>query len=141
MQATVRWDKNMAFSGETATGHLLKMDSAPEFGGMNTGPRPTELVLHAVAGCTGMDIISILKKMRLEPTSFQLDIEGERAPTPPKRFFRISLHYRFEGDLPEEKVVRAIELSKEKYCSVAHSLNAEISAFYSINGIKSERKL
>ncbi|MDR6121385.1 putative redox protein [Bacillus sp. SLBN-46] len=141
MELTVKWDEKMAFSGTTPSGHEIKMDAAPEVGGENTGARPTELLLHAVAGCTGIDIISILHKMRLEPSSFQMDVKGERADDHPKKFTTINIHYALEGDLPEEKVVRAIQLSKDKYCSVSHSLSAEISASYSINGVKGQQSI
>ncbi|MEH7299025.1 OsmC family protein [Neobacillus drentensis] len=141
MELTIKWNEKMAFSGTTPSGHEIKMDAAPEVGGENTGARPTELLLNAVAGCTGIDIISILHKMRLEPSSFQMDVKGERADDHPKKFTTINIHYALEGDLPEEKVVRAIQLSKEKYCSVSHSLSAEISASYSINGVKGEQSI
>jgi putative redox protein len=114
------------------------MDASEDVGGQNSGARPTELVLSAVAGCTGIDIISILQKMRLEPISFQMDIKSDRAENHPKRFTHIHIHYALEGDLPEEKVVRAIELSNDKYCSVSHSLNAEMTTSYSINGINGQ---
>ncbi|MEH7436867.1 OsmC family protein [Neobacillus drentensis] len=141
MELTVKWNEKMAFSGTTPSGHEIKMDAAPEVGGENTGARPTELLLNAVAGCTGIDIISILHKMRLEPSSFQMDVKGERADDHPKKFTTINIHYALEGDLPEDKVVRAIQLSKDKYCSVSHSLSAEISASYSINGVKGEQSI
>jgi putative redox protein len=141
MELSVKWNEKMAFSGTTPSGHEIKMDAAPEVGGENTGARPTELLLNAVAGCTGIDIISILHKMRLEPTSFQMDVQGERADDHPKKFTTINIHYALEGDLPEEKVVRAIQLSKDKYCSVSHSLSAEITASYSINGVKGSQAL
>ncbi|MFD1849898.1 OsmC family protein [Oceanobacillus bengalensis] len=134
MELSVKWNGKMAFSGETPSGHELKMDAAEAIGGQNTGARPTELLLNAVAGCTGIDIISILTKMRLEPTTFHMDVKAERADDHPKRFTTIHTHYILEGELPEEKVVRAIKLSKDKYCSVAHSLNAEMTASYSLNG-------
>jgi putative redox protein len=102
----------------------------------NSASRPMELLVHAVAGCTGIDIMSILKKMRLEPTSFHMEVEGERADDHPKRFTSMNIHYAFEGDLPEDKVIRAIQLSKDRYCSVSHSLNATITISYSINRSK-----
>ena len=123
----------MAFSSTTPSGHQIKMDAAEEVGGQNTGARPTELLLNAVAGCTGIDIISILHKMRLNPTSFSIEVDGSRAEDHPKRFTKINVNYVLEGDLPESKVIRAIQLSKDKYCSVAHSLNSTITASYSIN--------
>ncbi|MDR4949599.1 OsmC family protein [Neobacillus cucumis] len=141
MDLTIKWNGKMAFAGTTPSGHEIKMDAAPEVGGENTGARPTELLLQAAAGCTAMDIISILQKMRLEPTSFQIDVDGERAEEHPKRFTNINLHYALDGDLPEDKVIRAIQLSKDKYCSVSHSLNAEITVSYSINGVKGEREI
>jgi putative redox protein len=141
MKTTINWTGKMAFSSVTPSGHEIKMDAAQEIGGENSGARPTELLLNAVAGCTGIDIISILQKMRLEPTSFLMDVEGERAEDHPKKFTNIKIHYALEGDLPEEKVIRAIQLSKDKYCSVSHSLSASISVSYSINGVKGERDL
>ena len=96
---------------------------------------PTELLLHPVAGCTGMDIISILKKMRLDPFIFpDGDLKVSELEDNPKRFTDIHIHYAFRGDLPEDKVIRAIQLSKDRYCSVSHSLNATITVGYSING-------
>lgn len=131
----------MAFSGATPSGHEIKMDAAEEIGGENSGARPTELLLNAVAGCTGIDIISILQKMRLEPKSFQMQVKGQRADEHPKRFTAIHIHYSLEGDLPEDKVIRAIQLSKDKYCSVSHSLNANITVSYSINGVEGKNHL
>jgi putative redox protein len=141
MELKINWKEKMAFSGVTPTGHEFIMDAAPEVGGENSGPRPTELLLQAVAGCTGIDIISILHKMRLEPTSFHMDVKGERADEHPKRFTSIHIHYALEGELPEDKVVRAIQLSKDKYCSVSHSLNSEITVSYSINGVNGEKNI
>ena len=125
MKTTISWTGNMAFSSTTPSGHSLTMDASGEIGGENKGPRPTELLLNAVAGCTGIDIISILTKMRLSPTAFHMDVEGTRAEEHPKKFTTVHIHYSFEGVLPEDKVVRAIELSKDKYCSVSHSLNSK----------------
>lgn len=134
MKTKIDWTEKMAFSGITPSGHEIKMDAAEEVGGTNSGARPTELLLNAVAGCTGIDIISILNKMRLNPTTFYMEVEGKRAEDHPKRFTDINIHYVLAGDLPEDKVIRAIQLSKDKYCSVSHSLSASITATYSING-------
>lgn len=134
MKTSVTWTGQMAFSSFTPSGHELKMDAAEEVGGQNSGARPTELLLHAVAGCTGIDIISILQKMRLNPVSFHMEVEGTRAEDHPKRFTKVHIHYALEGELPEDKVIRAIMLSKDKYCSVSHSLSAAITVSYSING-------
>lgn len=141
MEMTVKWTGDMAFSSQTPSGHDIRIDAAEKVGGKNTGPRPTELLLNAVAGCTGIDIMSILQKMRLNPTSFTMKVDGTRAEDHPKRFTKINIHYALEGDLPEDKVVRAIDLSKNKYCSVSHSLNSEISVSYSINGVQGEKQI
>lgn len=141
MEMTINWNGKMAFSGVTPSGHEIKMDAAQEIGGENSGARPTELLLNAVAGCTGIDIISILQKMRLDPKSFEMQVKGERADDHPKRFTGINIHYALEGDLPEDKVIRAIQLSKDKYCSVSHSLNADITVSYSINGVEGKQSL
>ncbi|MDC3415281.1 OsmC family protein [Aquibacillus sp. 3ASR75-11] len=141
MKTIVKWTDQMAFSGLTPSGHEIKIDAAESVGGQNSGARPTELLMQAVAGCTGIDIISILKKMRLEPVSFHMELEEERAEDHPKRFTNINIHYALEGELPEDKVIRAIKLSKDKYCSVSHTLNATIEVSYSINGSKGEKTI
>lgn len=134
MKATINWTGQMGFTGITPSGHEIKMDAAIEVGGTNSGARPMELLLNALAGCTGIDIINILHKMRLNPVAFSMEVEGSRAEEHPKRFTDIHIHYLLEGDLPEAKVERAIRLSEEKYCSVSHTLNAKITMSYSING-------
>ncbi|RFU69264.1 OsmC family peroxiredoxin [Peribacillus saganii] len=141
MQTTINWTGDMAFSGTTPSGHEIKMDAAPEVGGNNSGARPMELLLHSLAGCTGIDIVMILKKMRFEPSAFKMEIEGSRAEEQPRRFTDIHIHYSLEGELPEDKVVRAIKLSKDKYCSVSHSLNVNVVASYSINGVKGSQNI
>lgn len=141
MKSTIKWAGKMAFSGDSPSGHEIKMDASEEVGGQNSGARPTELLLHAVAGCTGIDIISILNKMRLEPTSFLMEVAGDRAKEHPKKFTNVSIHYSLEGNLPEHKVVRAIQLSKDTYCSVSHSLSAKVTVSYSVNGVKGKNDL
>lgn len=141
MKTTIEWAGKMAFTGMTPSGHQVIMDAPEGGGGENKGPRPTELLLNAVAGCTGIDIISILTKMRHNPTSFKMEVEAERADKHPKKVTKLHIHYALEGDLPEDKVVRAIKLSKNTYCSVSHSLSAEISVSYSINGNRGEQNV
>ncbi|AOH55023.1 OsmC family protein [Peribacillus muralis] len=141
MKTNIKWTGDLAFSGTTPSGHEVKMDAAEDVGGQNSGARPTELLLQSLAGCTGIDIVMILKKMRLEPLSFQMEIDGTRAEENPKRFTHYHIHYLLEGELPEDKVVRAIRLSKDTYCSVYHSLNASMAVSYSINGAKGQQKV
>ncbi|WP_124726444.1 OsmC family protein [Staphylospora marina] len=134
MNVEIRWQGNMHFESLTPSGHRFPLDAAPEAGGENKGPRPTEVLLSAVGTCSAIDIVEILKKMRLQVESFSMEIQGERAEEHPRRFTRVHMHYRLNGDLPENKVRRAVNLSLEKYCSVSHSLNAEITASFEING-------
>lgn len=133
--ATVRFVDGMQFVGTSASGHAVVMDAPKEVGGHNTGPTPMEMVLIALGGCTGMDVVSILRKMQVPFTRFEMAIQGERAPEYPKNFTKIQIVYKIWGDVPEEKVKRAIDLSLEKYCSVSNSLKpkAEISYTYQIN--------
>lgn len=133
MKAVLNWDGGMAFSGMTESGHMVLMDAGSESGGLNQGPRPPELFLHAAAVCTGMDIVYVLSKMRLEIDEFFIKIEGSRAPEHPKRFTDIAITYHIKGDLPDDKVVRAIKLSSETYCTVVHSLNVSVEYKFVLN--------
>jgi putative redox protein len=123
MECIVRWtgnDSGMSFIAETGSGHAVVMDGAPEAGGRNLGPRPMEMVLAGTGGCSAFDVVMILKKGRQAITACDVSLQAERAESDPKVFTRIHLHYRVKGrDLRPEAVARAIELSKEKYCSAS----------------------
>ncbi|SFJ39072.1 OsmC family protein [Thermoflavimicrobium dichotomicum] len=134
MKVEIQWKGKMHFETSTPSGHVLSLDAAPEIGGENKGPRPTEALLAAVGSCSGIDIVDILTKMRLHVESFSMEVAGERAEDHPRRFTQVHMHYKLTGNLPEEKVRRAVKLSVEKYCSVAQSLNAKLSASFEING-------
>ncbi len=136
MELRVDWQGKMAFSGTTPSGHPLIIDAKEEVGGENRGIRPMEMLLGAVVGCAGMDIIFILKKMELYPKAFKIEAKGERATSHPQRFTDIFIHFSFTGDFPNDKVFRAVELSLNKYCPVAYSIHANIHGSYSINGGK-----
>jgi len=109
--------------------HWIVMDSQEESGGHNAGPRPMELILMGLAGCTGMDVISILNKMKVKYNDFRIEITAEKATEHPKVYTKIHLKYRIWGDVPEDKLSTAIELSRTKYCSVGAMLSkaAEIT--------------
>lgn len=131
----VRWVEGMQFVGVGGSGHAVILDAGAEDGGSNTGPRPTEMLLTALGGCTGIDIIQILQKGRVAVDRFEMRITGERAETFPRKFVRIELEYLFWGNnIPVDKVGRAIALSKDKYCSVGATLSAsvEITTRYQI---------
>lgn len=135
MKAKVRLTGGMQFVGRAGSGHAVLLDAAPDVGGEDSAPRPMELVLIGLGGCTGMDVVSILRKMRLNWERFEILLEAERAPDHPKVFTKIHLIYRIWGEVPEEKLKRAIELSLGRYCSVTAMLRrtAEITYDYEIN--------
>lgn len=120
MQARIKWVENVAFLGETGSGHAVLMDGAPEGGGRNLGPRPMELLLIGAGGCTAYDVVHILKKSRAEISDCVAEIQAERADTDPKVFTKIHFHFIVTGkNLKPELVERAISLSAEKYCSAS----------------------
>ena len=135
MKARVKLAGGMQFVGRAESGHAVLMDAAAGVGGEDTAPRPMELVLIGLGGCTGMDVVSILRKMRLNWERFEILLEAERAPDHPKIFTKIHLVYRIWGEVPQEKLKRAIELSLERYCPVTAMLRraAEITYDYEIN--------
>lgn len=118
MKARVKWVEGMAFMAESASGHALIMDGAPDIGGRNLGPRPMELVLMGAGGCTSIDVVMILQKSRQDVTDCQVELTAERAEDHPKVFTKIHFHFIVKGrKLKPEVVERAINLSAEKYCS------------------------
>lgn len=124
MKARVQWVDGMAFMGETESGHAVVMDGAPEIGGRNIGPRPTEMVLLGLGGCTSIDVVMILQKQRQPVEDCIVEIEAERSETHPKVFTKIHVHFIVKGTgLDAKAVERAVNLSAEKYCSVSHMLN------------------
>jgi putative redox protein len=128
----VKWTGDMAF--ETVVDeHKILMDTKPEVGGKNSGPRPKLLLMVSLAGCTGMDVISILKKMKVVVTGFNMQVIGDIAEEHPKRFTAVKLVYEFTGnDLPVDKIRHAIELSQEKYCGVIATLKESVKINYEI---------
>lgn len=117
-RVNVEWLENMAFSAEV-NGHKIIIDGGESVGGENRGPRPKPFMLTALAGCTGMDVVSILKKMRVELDYFNVVVEGELTEEHPKHFIKMHVIYEFKGkDLPIEKLEKAINLSEERYCGV-----------------------
>ena len=118
MKARVKWVEGMAFMAESASGHAMVMDGAPDIGGRNRGPRPMEMVLMGAGGCTSIDVVMILQKSRQDVTDCQVELTAERAEDHPKVFTRIHFHFIVKGrKLKPEVVERAINLSAEKYCS------------------------
>lgn len=111
------------FEAKDAMGHTVKIDTSPETGGENFGIRPMQLLLMGLGGCSGIDIVSILKKQRQNVTGFRMRIEGEREPgKDPSLWKDIAIVFELEGDVDPEKAQKACALSIDKYCSVSETL-------------------
>jgi putative redox protein len=135
MECSVRWIDGVTFLAETGSGHLLTMDGAPEGGGRNLAPRPMEVVLVGTGGCAAYDVVVILKKNGQSVTGCEVKVSSERAPTDPKVFTRIHMHFVVRGKaLKRSLVEHAIRLSYEKYCSASIMLGktAEMSKDFEI---------
>ena len=124
-----QWLGNMLFNADTLGGNL-KIDAAAEVGGEGKGVRPKALMLTSLAGCTGMDIVSLLKKMRAEVDGLEINVAGELTDEHPKFYKKVLLEYIFYGkDLKKDKIEKAVQLSADKYCGVMEMFRqfAEIS--------------
>lgn len=120
MKARVKWVQDVMFVGESGSGHSVVMDGAPEAGGRNLGVRPMEMLLLGLAGCSGFDVVLILKRGREKVTDCVVEVDADRAETDPKIFTNIRMRYIVTGrSLDRAKVERAVKLSEEKYCSAS----------------------
>ena len=129
----MHWRGNMLFHSRTPSGHDVFMDSSPEVGGNDSAARPMEHFILALAGCTGMDVVSILSKMKLlkKVKSFDVKIEYERAKMHPKVYTWIKVLYIFEveKEIPHDKIKRAVKLSQDRYCSASAMLKKAVENF------------
>ena len=131
MNATVRWTDAMRFEGTPESGATITLDAKPEHGGTGRGPSPMETVLLALGGCTGMDVVSILRKMQAPFEGLEIRITADRAEAYPQVFTRIALEYVFTGPgLEADQVKRAVELSQTRYCSVSAMLRQAADLTY-----------
>ena len=129
IKAKLEWKENMQFVGQAGDGPSVILDN-PEG---KTGPTPMEMVLMGIAGCTAMDVISIMRKKRADVTGFQTNITGERAEDHPKRYTKVLIEFVLEGKgITPKDVERAIELSVTKYCSAIASVSAPVETSYRI---------
>ncbi len=136
VSVTTTWTSGMAFDSVVGNHHIT-LDSGQEFGGMDRGPNPKPLLLTSLGGCTGMDVVSLLKKMRIEFDSFSVTTEAEVSDEHPKFYTRVHLVYELTGkDLPPDKVKKAVDLSQERYCGVSEMLRkaAELTYEIRLNG-------
>jgi putative redox protein len=132
MHVELKWNNNMNFTATGKSAHPVLMDAAPAVGGDNLGPLPKELLLKSLAGCTAMDVISILRKMQVLPDTFRIEINSEISEDHPKIFTKIHLKYIYSGSTPEDKMKRAVELSQDQYCSVSAMLKKAVPITYEI---------
>jgi putative redox protein len=117
MKATVTWQGNMVFVGQPASGFPIQMDSDPSYGGTNSGIRPMEMIALGLAGCTAMDVLSILQKKRQQVTQFEVRVDAPRSSDYPMVFTKAAITYVVTGkNVNEDAVLRAIELTATKYC-------------------------
>ncbi|RUA06354.1 MAG: OsmC family protein [Gammaproteobacteria bacterium] len=117
---TVKWINGMNMIGKSASGHTIVMDGPEELGGQNLGVRPMEMLLLGMGGCTTVDVVSTLKKMRESVRDCRVEISAERADEHPKVFTNIHMHFIIEGsNLNDKKIKKAIALSADKYCSAS----------------------
>lgn len=116
---TTKWLGEMAFESNNPSGHTFKIDAGPDDGGKGEGFRPKALMLSSLAGCSGLDIASLIKKMKLEVDDFQMETIANLTDEHPKYYDKVVIEYHFHGgNLNEKKLQKAIDLSIEKYCGV-----------------------
>ena len=134
-RAKLAWQSALRFSAEPASGHGLTVDSVARPG--HAGPGPMELMLIGIAGCTAMDVVSILEKLRQRFSGLDIEIVGDRAEQHPKRLTAITITYRVRGEgLERDKVERAVELSHSTYCSAVASLREDCKVTTSIESLE-----
>ena len=132
MEVLVKQIKGITLAARADSQHWVVMDSDREVGGFNSASKPLELILIGLGGCTGMDVVSILKKMRVDLDDFEVVLKAERSEEHPKVFTHIQLQYRFFGkNLSKEKLEKAINLSRTKYCAVSAMLSKAVTIDYS----------
>jgi len=140
MKVRVKKIEGLKLVGETYSGHSVVIDTKKDVGGYESAPSPMEYLLIAVGGCTLMDVISILKKMKVKYDEIEIEVEGKRKEEHPKYFEEINLNYIIKGENVEiEKVEKAVNLSLEKYCSVSNNLKPKTKINYNIKIKKEER--
>lgn len=120
MKATIDWTGDASFKATSGSGHSVQLDGPPDHGGKDQGPRPMEMVLMGLGGCSSFDVMSILQKSRQDVTDCRCELDADRADAVPSVFTKIHLHFIVTGrNLKENLVKRAVALSAEKYCSAS----------------------
>lgn len=118
-EVKVTYKQGMQFETDNPTGYKTLIDTSPENGGNNDGLGPKAMMLSALAGCTGLDIVFVLNKMRVEVPHFEMKVKGQLTEEHPKTYNKVTLEYHFYGEaLDKEKIEKAVKLSKDQYCGV-----------------------
>jgi len=126
------WKGNMKFEANL-DGHSVVVDAANDSGGEDAGPRPKKLMLVALAGCTGMDVVSLLKKMRVDFDDLNIIVEGDVTEEHPKHYEKMHVIYKFKGrNLDPEKLKKAVDMSQERYCGVSAAYKKAMEVTYKI---------
>lgn len=115
---TTKWNGGLAFEADV-NGHAVKMDATTEFGGQDSGPSPKKLMLVALSGCTGMDVVSILKKMHVDFENLNIEVQGDVTDEHPRHYHKMHVIYSISGkNLPLDKIEKAVKMSEDTYCGV-----------------------
>ena len=131
-KVSTQWKDGLTFESEVV-GFKMVMDAKPEVGGQDRGPNPKPVMLSALTGCTGMDVASLMKKMRQDMTEFSIEASAQMTDDHPKHYGSIHIIYKFKGnDLDESKVKKAVDLSMEKYCGISYMLSKTAKITYDI---------
>lgn len=126
MKINMKWTGNYKFEGKSAFGHKIVTDASKTVGGEEAGYKPTELLLYGIAGCTGVDVVRLMKKQRQEMTSLEIEVTAEHNEDYPKPFHTFNIKYTARGkNLEEKRLKKAISMSEEKYCMVSLTMEHE----------------
>lgn len=133
MKTTTKWVSALAFDGVADTGHTVRIDTSVDGGGLDSGMNPKKMLLCAASGCSGMDVVDILHKMKVPFTRLEIEAEAEQTEEHPKVFKYVNMVYRVDA-APEhlDKVERAVSLSQEKYCGVSIMLSKHCKIGYRV---------
>ena len=139
MKVLTKWTGQRAFTAVGDSGYEVKMDATEKYFGEGKGVTPTEMLLASLAGCIGIDVTMILRPYLSEVETLEIETDGTREEEMPKAFTTINVTFTINGTVDSKRVWRAIDLGKEKYCSVSNSLKADIIFHLVLNGEKQER--
>jgi putative redox protein len=139
MKVTTTWEGKRRFTSVGDSGYPVSMDATPAYGGDGKGATPMELILAGLAGCIGIDVTMILDKFLGSVGRMEIEVDGDRKQEMPTGFTEIELTFKVEGDIPDYRIWKAIEMGSKKYCAVSDSLKAEIRYKLILNGVEVNR--